>query len=71
MAVIDDLTAAKAQVAANLKAITLAPKPSYSIDGENVSWSELFASYTEQLANLNRLIQEEGGPFSIATKMST
>ena len=63
MAVIDSLTTAKAQIAANLAAITLNPKPTYSVDGQSVSWSEYHAMLAEQMARINDLIQVEGGPF--------
>lgn len=71
MAVIDDLNAAYANVAANLKAITLNPKPSYNVDGKQVQWKELFETYTGQLQSIEQAIQRAGGPFMIETKVVT
>jgi hypothetical protein len=63
MAVIDDLTTAKANIAAILAQITADPKPSYSIDGQSVSWESYFSMLSDKLEKLNQLIQVEGGPF--------
>ena len=48
----DDITAA---IAAN------AGKPSYSIDGQSVSWGDLM----KQLNELNAAISATGGPFNV------
>jgi hypothetical protein len=45
---VDQLRAIKTQTLARIAEITAAPKPSYSIDGQDVSWSE----YLEQLARV-------------------
>lgn len=68
MAVLDSLTTAKANLAATLASITAAPKPSYSIDGQSVSWSEYHAMLVAQIKLLNDLIQVEGGPFEYVTQ---
>ncbi|MCC6419934.1 MAG: hypothetical protein IT429_16995 [Gemmataceae bacterium] len=68
MAALDDLVAARDNVARNLRKITESPKPSYSIDGESVSWDSLFAAYANQLAVLNQQIQLLGGPFELRTQ---
>lgn len=54
----DDITAA---IAAN------AGKPSYSIDGQSVSYSDLMG----QLRDLNAQIAACGGPYNVSTEMST
>lgn len=61
----------KAQVLADLAAITANPKPSYSINGQNVQWTEYFDRLTGRVAELNRLIQVEGGPFELQTQAAT
>jgi hypothetical protein len=66
--VLSNLQAAKANVAAILVQITADPKPSYSIDGQSVSWESYFSMLTGKLEALNKLIQVEGGPFEEATQ---
>jgi hypothetical protein len=68
MAVLDDLNTTKANVAAILAQITADPKPSYSIDGQSVSWESYFSMLTDRLEKLNHLIQIEGGPFEQRTQ---
>lgn len=68
MAVVDSLTTAYANVAANLAAITANPKPTYNIDGKSFNWQELFDSYTNQLKALKRAIQDEQAPFQISSR---
>lgn len=53
---LQNLFTARDQVAANIVAITLTPKPSYSIDGVSVPWAEYLASQTKALDELNKLI---------------
>lgn len=53
---LENLIAARDQVAAHLVTISTNPKPNYKIDGQSVSWQSLFDSYTRQLASLNALI---------------
>lgn len=62
MAVLDDLQIARERIATQLKDMTLSPKPTYSIDGQSVSWGEHFRNLAEQLKILNELVQVEGGP---------
>lgn len=59
MAVIDDLKAAKASIAAELAAISIAPKASYSIDGQAVNWVEYHDSLVRRIESINKLIQAE------------
>jgi hypothetical protein len=68
VAVIDNLNASKANIAAILARITADPKPSYSIDGQSVSWESYFSMLTDKLEKLNQLIQIEGGPFEQQTQ---
>jgi hypothetical protein len=53
---LENLTTTRDQIAANLVEITADPKPNYSIDGQTVSWADLFRTYTEQLAALNKTL---------------
>lgn len=63
MSVLSDLTTAREQLAARLVEITASPKPSYTIDGQHVSWHSYQQQLTGQIERLNRLIQQESGPF--------
>ena len=65
--VLENLVAARENVAANLAAITAQPKPSYSIDGQSVSWQGLFDSYISQLQTLNAQIAA-AEPFEITSQ---
>ncbi len=71
MAAVDDLTTAYNQVCANLKTITVTPKPTYSIDGVNVSWKELYDSYIQQMLTLEQAIQRAGGPYQKTSRATT
>ncbi len=56
MTYIDDLTTARDQAASLIKDITASPKPSYSVDGQTVSWTQYLAELTKQVKDLNYLI---------------
>lgn len=68
MSNLDSLNTAKANVLANLLAITANPKPTYSLDGQTVSWNDYQKMLTDQLTTLNSLIVVESGPFSYTTQ---
>ncbi|HEX3870237.1 MAG TPA: hypothetical protein VHV77_07375 [Pirellulales bacterium] len=53
---LENLMTARQNVAANLAEITAQPKPTYAIDGQEVSWQSLFESYVAQLQALNAQI---------------
>ncbi len=61
----DNLTTAKNNIAAQLAAMTLNPKPSYSIDGESVSWGEHFTNLTNQLLVIEQRLQMADGGFEV------
>lgn len=61
----ENLITTRDQIAANLVAMTASPKPTYSIDGQSVSWESLFATYTSQLAALNLQISQADGGYEI------
>ena len=66
--VLDTLIQAKANVCNLIQLITLTPKPSYSINGQNVQWTEYFKTLTDQLAVINQQIQVAGGCFELQTQ---
>lgn len=61
MAVIDTLTTAKANIANLIAQITASPAPTYSLDGQSVSWESYLSMLLDKLEKLNQLIQVEGG----------
>ena len=58
MAYLDDLKTTRDQMASILVEITTSPKPSYSIDGQAVSWTEYLKMLQDQLSKMNELIQD-------------
>lgn len=64
---LDNLKTAREQIAANLAEMTASPKPSYTIDGQTVSWQGLFDSYIRQLEQLDARIAA-GEPFEFETQ---
>lgn len=60
----DDLTSARDNIAARLAAITADQKPSYNIDGQEISWTEYQRMLIEGLSRLQRLIDADGGPYA-------
>ena len=63
-----NLITAKEQVAARLVELSASPKPSYSVDGQSVSWESYFATLTNQLQALEQAIQRADGPFEVRTQ---
>lgn len=68
MSVLSSLNTALSNVAANLAAITANPKPSYSVNGKSVSWTEYFNALIQQQEALNRAIAVAGGPVEAQTQ---
>ena len=69
MSAVDDLGTAITQVAAQIKDITLNPKPSYSVNGQSVSWESYFSMLTEQLIKLQTAQQSLAGPYQRISRM--
>lgn len=67
---LENLIAARDNVAANLADITATPKPNYTIDGQTVSWQSLFDSYLEHLERLDAQIAA-ADPFEIHSRGTT
>jgi tartrate dehydratase beta subunit/fumarate hydratase class I family protein len=68
MAYPDDLTTARDSAAARLVEVLSEKKPSYSIDGESISWTEYAAMLTKQIEDLTKAIQIAAGPFEITNR---
>ena len=71
MTYIADLTTSRDNYAAKLAAISGLDeeKPSYSIDGRSISWTEYQAFLTENLDRLNDLILKANGAVTIRTQV--
>ena len=64
MAYIDELTDIRDQIVARIKEITAEKKPTYTIDGQSVSWNEYFDSLMKQLQTINAEIAT-GEPYEV------
>lgn len=64
MSYLESLATARDNFAAKLAEISVDPKPSYSIDGQSVSWTEYYRFLSEQVDKLNAQIAA-GEPFEI------
>ena len=69
MSAVDDLGTAITQVAAQIKDLTLNPKPSYSVNGQSVSWESYLSMLTEQLIKLQTAQQSLAGPYQRISRM--
>ena len=69
MSILSDLQTARAQIATQIKDITLSPKPTYSIDGQTVKWTEHLKELRAALRALDEDIQNEEGPFEETTRV--
>ena len=68
---LENLIQARDNIAETLSRITKDPKPTYSVDGKSVSWTEYLTALTQQLKALNEAIQVAGGPVQLATRYTT
>lgn len=64
---LQDLIAARDNIAAQLVEITADPKPTYSIDDQWIDWDTHFKALTDRLDRLNASIQAIQ-PFELSTK---
>ncbi len=63
----DTLVTALANVNAQIASITASPKPTYSIDGQSVSWGEHFRNLND-MAKLIREQIQAARPFVIVSR---
>ena len=59
----DNLQQLKSNLIAILVDMSAHPKPTYSLDGKSVSWSEYYGMIFQNLENVNRQIVFCQGPF--------
>lgn len=71
MGYLDNLTQTRLQISQQLAAVTAAPKPSYSVNGQQVSWTEYTRMLTEQLTKINAAIaagEADAAPFEVISQ---
>jgi len=56
MSWLTDLQDSRDQIASQIKDLTENPKPSYSIDGQSISWTQHFEALVERLKDINDAI---------------
>lgn len=56
----ENLATIKSQIIARIAEITAEKKPSYTIDGQSVSWQQYADSLWKQLAECDKQIQANG-----------
>ena len=66
-----NLQATLQQVILLMALITMFPKPSYSVDGQSVSWDTYYNTLLGSIKELRAQIQIEQGPFEYQTQIWT
>jgi len=64
---LENLATVKSQIIQRLLEITTNPQPSYSLDGESVSWGDYQRLLLDQLKGIREQIALEGAPYELAT----
>jgi len=68
MSYLDDLITSRANIAANIAAVTASPKPSYSVQGQSVSWGEYLAQLQDAFDKVNATIARLQGPYEVRSE---
>lgn len=68
MSDLTDLQQIKSNLITRIKEVTSEKKPSYDIEGQQVSWNEYLDTLMKQLGKINALIMGEQGPYEEATQ---
>lgn len=63
---LENLTTSRDNIAARIAEITAENKPSYSINGQAVSWAEYMDALVKQLEYLNKLINAQSPYFIVS-----
>jgi len=64
MSIQTDLETALEQIAARILEITESPKPSYSVDGQSVSWDAYLRTLIDSYERIKKQLQSED-PFEV------
>lgn len=65
---LDNVNTAIVNVTALIASITANPQPTYSLDGQSVSWSEYLATLTAQLEKLQEAAVVLSGPYQLISQ---
>lgn len=68
---IENLQTASNNISAQLAAMTLNPKPNYSINGQTISWQSLFDSLVKNQQSINNLLIIAQGPSEYVVEGAT
>lgn len=71
MAAVDNVNASILNITALIQSITANPQPSYSLDGQSVSWSEYLSSLIERLESLQEASIYMSGPYQLVSRAVT
>lgn len=61
----ENLETARDNIAAIIAEITADPKPTYSLEGQSVSWESYLSMLLDKQEVLNKAIQQAGSPFQV------
>lgn len=64
----ENLQTALDEIAERLAEITTSSKPSYSIDGESISWNEYRSGLIMDMIELEKALQRASGPFEVRSR---
>lgn len=70
-AYLNALKVSRDQLAATLQDITSNPSPSYSLDGESISWAEYKTGLINDIEKLNQLILVAQSPYWKVSKATS
>lgn len=65
---VSDVETIKSQALERLLELTTSPKPTYSVDGQSVSWGEYLKQLQETVRWCDEQIIREQGPYEIETR---
>lgn len=65
---VSDVETIKRQALERLLELTTSPKPTYSVDGQSVSWGDYLRQLQETISWCDEQIIREQGPYEIETR---
>ncbi len=65
----ENIATIKSNLLTALATESASPKPSYSIDGQQVDWNGYRASLLKQIADLDAILAAAAGPWEVADVM--
>lgn len=64
----ENLQTALNQIALRIAEVTAEKKPSYSVDGESVSWETYLATLIDKQEALEKALARASGPFEVRSR---